>query len=131
MTARGIPDVIGVTAAGRPIIKSTGCCAHFERQQSALAGARECWYCKYADFREDTALQKHYGICRREQGRLSPKLSDDDLDAVVGGMTAESDQTTYAPDHGSKCECGALFCRLITECPICHNTNIQKSKERV
>lgn len=130
MTARGIPDVIGVTAAGRPIIKSTGYCAHFERQQSALTGARECWYCKYADFREDTVLQKHYGICKWEQGRLSPRLSDDDLDTVVGGVTAESAQTAYAANQGYKCECGAVFCCPITECPICHNTNIQKIKER-
>lgn len=48
MTARGIPDVVGMTEAGRPIITSTGCCGHFERQKGALASARQCWYCKYA-----------------------------------------------------------------------------------
>lgn len=64
MTARGIPDVVGMTDAGRPIITSTGCCGHFERQKGALASARECWYCKYADFRENTEQQTHYGICR-------------------------------------------------------------------
>lgn len=122
MTARGIPDVIGVTAAGRPIITSIGCCAHFERQNSVLGCTRECWYCKYADFRENTALQKQYGVCRRERGKPSPKLSDDDLDAVVGGVAAEPEQIAY------KCQCGAVFCCPIAECPICHSTEIQKTQ---
>lgn len=122
MTTRGGPDVIGVTAAGRPIITSTGCCAQFERQKSALITVRECWYCKHADFRENTALQKDYGICRRERGKPSPKLSDDDLDTVVGGVAAESGQAEY------KCQCGAVFCCPMAKCPICHSTEIQKTK---
>ncbi len=127
MTTRGIPDVIGITALGRPIITSTGCCAYFERQNSALACTRECWYCKYADFRENTALQKRYGICRRERGKSSPMLSEDDLDEVVGGLVSESGQMGYNTNDGYKCQCGAIFCCQITECPICHNTNIQKT----
>lgn len=121
MTVRDGPDIIGMTAAGQPIIKSTGCCEHFERQRSTLACTQECWYCKYADFRENTALQKNYGVCRLKGCIPSPKLSDDDLDTVVGGMTTEVGQAKY------KCECGAVFCCAMTECPICHSTKIRKA----
>lgn len=121
MTARGIPDVIGVTAVGRSIITSTGCCTHFERQNSVLGCTQECWYCKYADFRENTVQQKQYGVCRREGGKLFAKLSDDELDEVVGGILA-SEQIVY------KCQCGAVFCCPMVECPICHSTEIQKTQ---
>lgn len=122
MTIRGGPNVIGVTAAGRPIITSTGYCAHFERQMSALITIRECWYCMHADFRDNTALQKDYGVCRREGDKLSSKLTDDDLEAVVGGVIVESAQAVY------KCQCGAVFCCPLAECPICYSTEIQKIK---
>ncbi|QOX63008.1 hypothetical protein FRZ06_06455 [Anoxybacterium hadale] len=120
MTSRQTPDVIGTSAAGWWIITSTGCCANFERQESALACARECWYCKYADFRENTALQKHYGTCRRKSSKPSVKLSDEDLDEVVGGVSVESDQASY------QCQCGAVFSFRVNECPICYNREIQK-----
>ena len=115
MTARGSLTVIGMTGEGLPIIKSTGCCPHFERQKSTLACTQECWYCKNADFREDTALQKHFGICRREQSKRKTKHSDSDLDAVVGGVAVESEQIAY------QCQCGAVFYCPISECPICHS----------
>ncbi len=124
MTARGIPDVVGMTEAGRPIITSTGCCGHFERQNGALTSARECWYCKYADFRENTEQQTHYGICRLKRSKPSPKLSDDELDAAVGGI-GESGQAIPA-GGGYQCKCGAVFYCPIPECPVCHNTEIRK-----
>ncbi len=61
-----------------------------------------------------------------EKGRVVERGTHDELDEVVGGAASESEQTVYIIDNAYKCQCGAVFRFPIAECPICHNTKVQK-----
>ena len=39
------------------------CCPAFTPRKSAMAGERECWLCKYADFHWKEAVPLDVGIC--------------------------------------------------------------------
>ena len=52
------------TALGRLEIARGDFCDAFEQDESRLFSARECWYCKYADFGILTEHPTQTGVCR-------------------------------------------------------------------
>lgn len=44
------------------LIKDCYCCEHFEPQKNILVPMKECWYCKWSDFRKDVSAPKE-SIC--------------------------------------------------------------------
>ena len=45
-------------------------CSCFSERQSLLAIDPICWFCKWADFRADTAVYRHTSVCRNEINKL-------------------------------------------------------------
>ncbi|MEG1682670.1 MAG: hypothetical protein RRY95_00980 [Oscillospiraceae bacterium] len=59
------------TKEGYPIVAPTDICSHWIGQsESSLCPIRECWYCRYADFRRD--MDSTYSPCRCPENRLPP-----------------------------------------------------------
>lgn len=49
---------------GKPV-KENGVCPLWEESRlPGMAMLRECWFCKWSDFREDTEEYQHTGTCR-------------------------------------------------------------------
>ena len=48
--------VIGVTDDGYPIVTEDYSCPYFTGTSRSMPAVRECWYCRYADFRKSTKL---------------------------------------------------------------------------
>lgn len=61
--------VIGVTDDGYPIVTENHCCPYFVCGKPEAVCTRECWYCKYADFRKWTDMSFAKSICRCPQSR--------------------------------------------------------------
>lgn len=62
--------VIGVTDEGYPIVTEDYSCPRWAGSGRGLSNVRECWYCKYADFRKSTELHMHSSICRCPENRV-------------------------------------------------------------
>lgn len=56
--------VIGVTDDGYPLVTEGYSCPHWVGSGGGLSPVRECWYCKYADFRKRTDVTLTKSICR-------------------------------------------------------------------
>ena len=56
--------VIGVTDDGYPIVTEDYSCPYFTGTSRSMPAVRECWYCKYADFRKRTDVTLSVSICR-------------------------------------------------------------------
>ena len=52
--------VIGVTDDGYPIVTEDYSCPYFTGTSRSMPAVRECWYCRYADFRKSTKLPVSY-----------------------------------------------------------------------
>lgn len=49
---------------GSPV-RENGVCPLWEKSElPAVVMLRECWFCKWSDFREDTNEYRHIGVCR-------------------------------------------------------------------
>ncbi|MEG1404887.1 MAG: hypothetical protein RSC52_05205 [Oscillospiraceae bacterium] len=63
--------IIGVTDEGYPIVAHTNSCGLWVGQSpGGLCPTRECWYCKYADFRKTTAITMQTSICRHPGNKM-------------------------------------------------------------
>ena len=51
---------------GLMIVKESYCCEHFEPDDGALVPMRECWCCKWSNFRTDDGKDSFegYSVCR-------------------------------------------------------------------
>lgn len=67
-------SVIGVTDEGYPIVTEDYGCPHFVASSRGLASVRECWYCKYADFRKSTEVHMRSSICRCMENRVDTQF---------------------------------------------------------
>ncbi len=48
-----------------PVVREEDTCPHWECTESeSLAPMRECWYCKYSDFRKDISEHRTQSVCR-------------------------------------------------------------------
>jgi hypothetical protein len=54
-------------AAGKLEVKLNDICDYFEQDTGRLFSARECWYCKHADFGINTEHPKKTGKCNYKQ----------------------------------------------------------------
>ncbi len=49
-----------------PLVRENDTCPHWEcTAGESLAPMRECWYCKYSDFRKDISEHRTSSVCRR------------------------------------------------------------------
>ena len=66
--------VIGITDEGYPIVTEDHSCPHWVASGPGLSTVRECWYCKYADFRKRTDLTMAQSVCRcpANRGKIYP-----------------------------------------------------------
>jgi hypothetical protein len=48
-----------------PVVREDDTCPHWECVAGeSLAPMRECWYCKYSDFRKDISEHRTRSVCR-------------------------------------------------------------------
>ena len=66
--------VIGGTDDGHLIVTEDHSCPHFTGTSRKMSGVRECWYCKYADFRKSTKVHIRSSICRCMENRVDTKF---------------------------------------------------------
>ncbi|MEG2119504.1 MAG: hypothetical protein RRY53_04050 [Pseudoflavonifractor sp.] len=63
----------GITQDGRPLVTHTFCCPFWIAQNGdGLCPIRECWYCKYADFRRSTKTVLEHSPCNHPCNRVPP-----------------------------------------------------------
>lgn len=56
-----------------PIIKEDDTCPNWAAQKKpGLITMRECWYCKFSDFRKQMDEGKTYSTCRCPKNRITP-----------------------------------------------------------
>lgn len=87
MTERDIRGaMIGVTDEGFPIVTEDYTCPRWEGSGGGLAAVRECWYCRYADFRKRTDVNLAQSVCRcpENRGAVCPG-SENEGDKEQGG----------------------------------------------
>ena len=66
-------EIVGVTDDGYPIVTEGYSCPHWVGT-GGLSTMRECWYCKYADFRKSTQVSIHSSICRCAENRVDTQF---------------------------------------------------------
>lgn len=55
----------GMPADTYPVVREDDTCPHWEcTGGESLAPMRECWYCKYSDFRKDISEHRIRSVCR-------------------------------------------------------------------
>lgn len=57
-------NVIGITDEGMPIVLPQHCCEHWAAGKIPMLGIRECWYCRWADFRKTVDVTLAQSVCR-------------------------------------------------------------------
>lgn len=62
--------VIGITDEGMPIVLAQHCCMHWEAGDVPMVGTRECWYCRWADFRKSVDMTLEQSVCRCPKNRV-------------------------------------------------------------
>ena len=56
---KNIPD------AAYPVVRESDTCPHWENAgNESVSPMRECWYCKYSDFRKDFNEHRNFSVCR-------------------------------------------------------------------
>jgi hypothetical protein len=52
-------------ATGLLVVKEDHCCEHFEPDNGVLVPMRECWCCKWSNFRSDSkdSSSESYSVC--------------------------------------------------------------------
>lgn len=63
--------MIGMTDMGQPIVPADGLCEHWSPGKSPTIQRRECWYCRWADFRKTTEITLQQSVCRCPEARVS------------------------------------------------------------
>ena len=64
MTVKKVDGMIGITADWHPIILPDYVCPYFEADADSTCDVKECWYCRYADFRKSNEIMLENSICR-------------------------------------------------------------------
>lgn len=74
--SQGLSDgaVVGITDDGYMIVTENHCCPHWNRTDGGLSGVKECWYCRYADFRKSTGVHISCSICRCPENRVDTQM---------------------------------------------------------
>ena len=56
--------MIGISEDGYPIVTGEHSCQHWAAGSGGTFEMRECWYCRYADFRKTPQIVLEKSICR-------------------------------------------------------------------
>ena len=62
--------IIGITDDGYPIVTGEYACPYWQAGTEGLCSMRECWYCKFADFRKTSHMTLQKSICRNLRCRI-------------------------------------------------------------
>ncbi len=55
-----------------PVVKEDDTCPYWESvRDTNLIPMRECWYCKFSDFRKETKEHLTYSVCRCPKNRIN------------------------------------------------------------
>lgn len=63
--------VTGFDDQGRPIVTEDYGCPRWAGSGGGLSVVRECWYCRYADFRKRTDVTLSQSVCRCPENRAA------------------------------------------------------------
>ncbi|MEA5137241.1 MAG: hypothetical protein VB035_14000 [Candidatus Fimivivens sp.] len=63
--------MIGITEDGYPIVTGEHSCPHWAAGSGGAFEMRECWYCRYADFREPPKISLENSICHCPSCRIT------------------------------------------------------------
>ena len=79
-------SVIGVTDEGQLIVTEDYLCPRWTACGMSANPIKECWYCKYADFRKSTEVPMCVSICRCPENRVTvlESAKNENLE-VLGG----------------------------------------------
>ena len=59
------PKDKGITDDTYPVVREDDTCPHWEYAGGeSLAPMRECWYCKFSDFRKNISEHRTHSVCR-------------------------------------------------------------------
>ncbi len=62
--------IIGFTDDGCPLVTASYACPFWEEGPQCFSLIRECWYCRYADFRKTNNVVIRQSVCRCPQNRI-------------------------------------------------------------
>lgn len=51
------------------LVRPEDICTLWEEGKDCLVPMRECWFCKYSDFRENTSMMMKQSVCRHPLNR--------------------------------------------------------------
>ena len=63
-------NIIGITDEGMPIVLPQHCCEHWSSGNVPMFGSKECWYCRWADFRKSAEVTLEQSVCRCPENRV-------------------------------------------------------------
>lgn len=74
--------IIGFTDDGQPLVTALYSCPLWEEGPQCFSSIRECWYCRYADFRKTNNILLGQSICRCPQNRivLAPNSKNEQIE---------------------------------------------------
>ncbi len=62
----------GLSDENFPVVMENDTCPHWEAVgYTSLTPMRECWYCKFSDFRKETHEHMIYSVCRCPKNRIN------------------------------------------------------------
>lgn len=73
MEEKKVCGIIGITSDGYPIIMPDHVCRYFEPDDAMTYNVKECWYCRYADFRKSNEIMLDNSVCRHVLNRVKPR----------------------------------------------------------
>ena len=59
------PEGKSIPDGAYPVVRENDTCPHWKNAgNESLSPMRECWYCKYSDFRKDLNEHRTFSVCR-------------------------------------------------------------------
>lgn len=70
MESTGNSGIIGITDDGYLIVAPEFSCRYFEQDEKCTSNIKECWYCRYSDFRKSSQIMLENSVCRHPMKRV-------------------------------------------------------------
>lgn len=75
MGEKKVDGMIGITNDGYPIVLPNYVCPYFEEDEHMTYNVKECWYCRFADFRKSNEIMLENSVCRHERNRVHTRYA--------------------------------------------------------
>lgn len=73
MEEKKVHGIIGVTEDGYPIVLPDYICPYFEPDEDITCSLKECWYCRFADFRKSNDIMLENSVCRNAGNKVKTR----------------------------------------------------------